>query len=160
MRQRDFITGLAAAAWPLAARTEPPATTIIGFLNSASADAYAPLVAAFRAGLAETAPVEGRSLVVKFGWADNQYSRLPVLAEELVGRKVWLILATGGILTAPSARAATASIPIVFTSGFDLVALGLVSSLNKSGGNNLKSATALGLAIPPALLALADELIE
>jgi len=114
---------------------QQPATTAIGFLSSASADAYTPYVAAFRAGLAETGHVEGNSLAVEFRWADSQYSRLRALAEDLVRRRVSLIVATGGIASAQAAKAATTSIPIVFTSGFDPVGMGLVSSLNNPGGN-------------------------
>ena len=136
MRRRDFITAIGAAVvWPLAVRAQQPATTVIGFLSSASSDAFSPYVAAFRAGLAETGHVEASSLIIEFRWADGQYARLPALADELVRRGVSLIVATGGIVSAQSAKAATASIPIVFTSGFDPVALGLVSSLNKPGGN-------------------------
>jgi putative ABC transport system substrate-binding protein len=92
-------------------------------------------VVEFRRGLAETGHVEGGALAIDFRWAEGQYDRLPELAEDLVRREVSLIVATGGIVSAQAARAATASIPIVFTSGFDPVALGLVSSLNKPGGN-------------------------
>jgi putative tryptophan/tyrosine transport system substrate-binding protein len=105
------------------------------FSACASADAYTPYVAAFRAGLAETGHVEGNSLAVEFRWADSQYSRLRALAEDLVRRRVSLIVATGGIASAQAAKAATTSIPIVFTSGFDPVGMGLVSSLNNPGGN-------------------------
>ena len=136
LRRRDFITAIGATAvWPLALRAQQPATTVIGFLSSASSEAFAPYVAAFRAGLAETGHVEGSSLVIEFRWADGQYDRLPSLAEEFVRRGVSLIVATGGIVSAQSAKAATRSIPIVFTSGFDPVLLGLVSSLNKPDGN-------------------------
>jgi putative ABC transport system substrate-binding protein len=136
LRRRDFITAIGAiAVWPLAVRAQQPATTVIGFLSSASSDAFAPYVTAFRSGLAETGHVEGGSLVIEFRWADGQYARLPALAEELVRRRVSLIVATGGIVSAQSAKAATTSIPIVFTSGFDPVSLGLVASLNKPDGN-------------------------
>jgi putative tryptophan/tyrosine transport system substrate-binding protein len=135
LRRRDFIAVLAAAIWPLAARAQKPANTVIGFLSSASSDAYAPFVAAFRAGLAEAGHVEGNDLAIEFRWADGQYSRLPALVEEFVRRRVSLIVATGGIVSARAAKAATASIPIVFTSGFDPVAYGVVASLNKPGGN-------------------------
>jgi putative tryptophan/tyrosine transport system substrate-binding protein len=136
MRRREFIAVLGgAASWPLAMRAQSSAKTVIGFLNSGSAEAFAPYVAAFRAGLAETGYDENRGLVIEFRWADGDYSRLPDLAKELVQRKVSLIVATGGMPSAQSARAATASIPIVFTTGFDPVGMGLVSSLNKPGGN-------------------------
>jgi putative tryptophan/tyrosine transport system substrate-binding protein len=136
VRRRDIITLLGgAAAWPLAARAQQPALRVIGFLSSASPDAFTPYVAAFRGGLAETGHVEGSGLAIEFRWAEGQYARLPGLAEELVRRGVSLITATGGIMSAQAARAATASIPIVFTSGFDPVAIGLVPSLNKPAGN-------------------------
>jgi putative ABC transport system substrate-binding protein len=136
MKRREFITVLGAvAAWPLAARGQQPAKTVIGFLNSGSSEGFSPYVVEFRRGLAETGRVEGSALAIDFRWAEGQYDRLPELAEELVRRGVSLIVATGGILSAQAARAATASTPIVFTSGYDPVALGLVSSLNKPGGN-------------------------
>jgi putative tryptophan/tyrosine transport system substrate-binding protein len=137
MQRRDFLgfLGGAAVTWPLAVRAQQPAATVIGFLSSASSDAFAPYVAAFRAGLAETGHVEGSSLIIEFRWADGQYARLPALADELVRREVSLIVASGGIVSAQAAKAATASIPIVFNSGFDPVALGLVSSFNKPDGN-------------------------
>src|SRR3984893_13783467 len=136
MRRRELITILgAAAAWPLAARSQQPAITVIGFLSSASPEAFAPYVVAFRGGLAETGHVEGSALAIDFRWAEGQYARLPALAEELVGGGVALIVATGGIVSAQAAIAATASIPIVSSIGFDPVANGLVSSLNKPGGN-------------------------
>jgi putative tryptophan/tyrosine transport system substrate-binding protein len=136
MKRRDFITVLgAAAAWPLAARGQQPAITVIGFLNSGSSEGFAPYVVEFRRGLAETGHAEGSALAIDFRWAEGRYDRLPELAEGLVRRGVSLIVATGGILSAQAARAATPSIPIVFTSGYDPVALGLVSSLNRPDGN-------------------------
>jgi putative tryptophan/tyrosine transport system substrate-binding protein len=136
LERRAFITLLGgAAAWPTVALAQQPGVRVIGFLSSASPDAFAPYVAAFRGGLAETGHLEGSGLTLEFRWAEGQYARLPALAEELVRRGVFLITATGGIMSAQAARAATASIPIVFTSGFDPVAVGLVPSLNKPAGN-------------------------
>jgi putative tryptophan/tyrosine transport system substrate-binding protein len=137
MKRREFISvlGGAVAAWPLAAHGQPSATTVIGFLSTGSLQGFAPYVVEFRKGLADTGHIEGSTLVIDFRWAEGQFDRLPELAEELVRRGVSLIVATGGSISAQAAKAATASIPIVFTSGFDPVAVGLVPSLNKPGGN-------------------------
>jgi putative tryptophan/tyrosine transport system substrate-binding protein len=123
-----------AAAWPLAARGQQSAIPVIGFLNSASTEGYAPMVTAFSEGLKQTGYFEGQNVVIEFRWADGHYDRLPELAAELVRRQV-VVIAAGGPPAALAAKAATSTIPIVFTSGTDPVELSLVSSVNRPGGN-------------------------
>jgi len=179
MRRREFITlvgGL--AAWPLIARAEETALPVVGLLGSTTRQGYAAQLDAFRQGLSEAGFVEGRNVAIEYRWADDQYDRLPALAADLVRRQVAVIATLGGNTASVAAKAATTAIPIVFHGSVDPVEAGLVTSLNRPGGNVtgvvtlnmdtgqkrlelmhelLPAATTMGLLINPANVVAEDQ---
>ena len=137
MRRREFIAfvGCTAAGWPLTALAEQPSMPVIGFLNSASPQPFANYVSGFRIGLKQTGYIDGQNVTIEFRWAEGHYDRLPEMAAGLVRRKVAVLVSTGGPPSVMAAKAATATIPIVFTIGTDPIRLGVVTSLSRPGGN-------------------------
>jgi putative tryptophan/tyrosine transport system substrate-binding protein len=158
-RRREFIAGLGAAVvWPLAVRAQQPAMPVIGFLGSETPDDSVERLRAFRQGLGETGFVEGRNVAIEYRWAEGRNDRLPALATDLVRRRVAVITSVAGIPGAQAAKAATATIPIVFFTGADPVAFGLVASISRPGGN-LTGASALLDEVGPKKLELMKELL-
>jgi putative ABC transport system substrate-binding protein len=135
--RRKFVAALGGTAltWPLAARAQQLAMPVIGYLSSLSLESGSAPTPSFGKGLSETGFVEGRNVAIEYRWANNDYKRLPELAADLVRRRVAVVYTSGGVVSALAAKAATASIPIVFAMGADPVASGVVASLNRPGGN-------------------------
>jgi putative ABC transport system substrate-binding protein len=137
MRRRDFISlvGGSAVAWPLAAHAQQPAVPVIGFVSTRSPEGSPHLTEAFRRGLNEEGFIDSQNVTVEFRWTGGDYDRLSAVMADLVTRKVAVIAAVGGELTAEAAKQTTSTIPIVFVVGSDPVTLGLVASYNRPGGN-------------------------
>jgi putative tryptophan/tyrosine transport system substrate-binding protein len=158
--RRKFLAtlGSAAVAWPRVVRAQQPAIPVIGFLGSASPELYAERLRAFHQGLKEAGYIEGQNVAIEFRWAEDHNDRLPMLAAELVQRQVVVLTAAGGTPSALAAKAATATIPIVFGVGVDPVESGLVASLSRPGGN-LTGVTNLNAEVGPKRLELVHELL-
>jgi putative ABC transport system substrate-binding protein len=161
MRRREFIrlgVGAAATTWPYVAQAQRRSTPVIGFLSARSPAEAVSVLRAFHEGLGELGYFEGKNVAFEYRWAEGRYDRLPELAIELAARQVNLIAATGGDPSPLAAKAASITIPIVFTMGGDPISAGLVTSLNQPGGN-ITGSTLMGVELGPKRLELIRQLI-
>jgi putative ABC transport system substrate-binding protein len=161
MRRREFLGvlgGAAAMAWPKAARAQQPRMPVVGYLGSESPNLFAARLRAFRDGLGSIGFDEGRNVTIEYRWAEGHNDRLPLLAAELVSRKVDVLASPGGVSAALAAKAATSTIPIVFEAGADPITVGLVTSLNRPGGN-ITGVSSLNAEVGPKRLELLRELL-